>query len=259
MPNKLKLKFKSENFQDFLNKLKDLTTIGDDIKIKIDKEHILIYSTLGKSVMLAFKNYLLKTDQYFDLKSDIESSIDIIISNSTKLVKNLEFLKDNKNITLNISYQDSDEEECLVARSIQITAGKLKVNWLAGEKYQIREITKQILEQRLDLKNRNWSFILDNQQFNNIKKLSNINSENIITITVEDGKVLCSEKAAWELEVGEIEKKSASFIFNKRFFKCIDDKKETVEFNLFDSFILIKDNDSNLMLSYEQDFSEEDV
>ena len=66
MSNKTKLKIKKERFSEFVDKLVDLTGISDTIKLKIDSENIMMYSTLGGAVMLAFKNYLLKTDEFFD-------------------------------------------------------------------------------------------------------------------------------------------------------------------------------------------------
>jgi hypothetical protein len=46
-------------------------------------------------------------------------------------------------------------------------------------------------------------------------------------------------------------------ILNKKFLKSIDDSKD-VDFSIFENFMLVKDENTNLMLSYEQDFSEED-
>lgn len=260
MADKIKIKFNKEKFEEFINKLKDLTNIDDTIKLKIDNDHILMYSMLGGSVMLAFKNYLINTRDYIELDEEIENSLDIVVANSSKLVKNLEFIKDSNTISMNVVYKPSpDDETIMSARSIQIVGGKLRVNWVAGERYEVRDINKNVLKQRLDIKNRKWSFTLTNSQFSDVKKLSNINSDKIVNINVSDGKVVMSETSAWELEIGEIETKSASFIFNKRFFKCINDEKDEIEFSLFDSFILIKDKNSNLMLSYEQDFSDDDL
>jgi hypothetical protein len=263
MSDKIKFKFNKDNFVDFINKLKDLTNIDDTIKLKIDNDHILMYSMLGGSIMLAFKNYLVNTKDYLEMGEEIENSLDIVVANSSKFVKNLDFIKNSKDsdtITMNVVFKPSQEDENIMsARSLQIVGGKLKVNWIAGERYEVRDINKDALRQRLDIKNRKWSFILTNSQFSDVKKLSNINSEKIVSINVNNGKVIMSETAAWELEIGEIETKSGSFIFNKRFFKCINDDRDDIEFSLFDSFILIKDKNSNLMLSYEQDFSDDDL
>jgi hypothetical protein len=259
MSNKVKFTVIPEKFEDFINKLSDLTSIDDTIKLKIDNDNILMYSMLGGNVMLAFKNYLIDKSEY--LKSDeLEFTYDVIIANSKKFVKNLGFIKSSDKITIEINCKESPEDDSIMnARSIQVVGGKLKVNWLAGERYEMKDINKTVLEQRLNLKNRKWSFKLDNQDFLDVKKLSSINSDKIINITVQDGSVILSETSAWELEVGEIENRTANLIFNKRFLNCIDDSLKTIEFSMFETFILIKDENSNLMLSYEQDFSDDDI
>jgi hypothetical protein len=259
MANKIKFKINSDKMSDFISKLDDLTKIEDTIKLKIDSNNILVYSILGGNVMLAFKNYLLKTSDYF-MFDEFDFTIDVIIANSKKFVKNLNFLLQSENVTMEFSYKESpDDDSIMNARSIQVVGGKLKVNWLSGERYEMRDINKDVLKQKLDIKNRKWSFRLSNQEFTDVKKLSSINSDKIININVNSGKVTLSETAAWELEVDEIEDRNANLIFNKRFLNCIDTDVEYVEFSMFDTFILIKDDYTNLMLSYEQDFSDEDV
>lgn len=255
---KTKFKLKSEMVSDFIEKLSDLTDISDSIKLKIDSEHIMMYSTLGGSVLLAFKNYLIKTKDYFDMNDDMDNPVDIIILNAKKFVKNLNFLKDSEKVSIDITHKPSqDNEDIMVARSIQIIGGKLKVNWIAGEHYEIRDINKTILDDRLNLKHRKWNFNINKQDFNDIKKLSSINDAKILNITVSSGKVSISENAAWELEVDNIDKdKNTNLILNKKFLKCIDDAKD-VDFSIFENFMLIKDDKTNLMLSFEQTFDEE--
>ena len=259
MADKTKFKIKGEMFEDFISKLDDLTDISDSIKLKIDNENIMMYSTLGGGVLLAFKNFLIKTRDYLDYGDDMEYTIDIIIVNAKKFVKNLRFLRESEKITFDISHKVSpDDDDVQVGRSIQIVGGKLKVNWIAGEHYEIRDINKSILDDRLNLKNRKWNFNISKEDFNDIKKLSGINSDKILNINVIKGKVTISENAAWELELDKIDDdKNSTLILNKRFLKCIDDKKD-VDFSIFENFMLIKDNDTNLMLSYEQSFDDED-
>ena len=260
MANKIKFKIKSDKFADFINKLDDLTKISDTIKLKIDNDNILMYSMLGGNVMLAFKNYLINTRDYLEYGDDMEYSMDVIIANAKKFVKNLNFIKESEKITLDISYKESPDDESLMnARSLQVVGGKLKVNWISGEHYEMRDINKVALSQRLNLKNRKWAFVIEKSDFSDVKKLSSINGERIINITVVDGKVLLSERAAWEMEIGSIEStRSANLILNKKFLSCINDSMETIEFSIFDTFMLVKDDYSNLMLSFEQDFEDED-
>lgn len=260
MSHKIKFNIKKDKFSEFIDKLSDLTNIDDTIKLKIDNEHILLYSVLGGNVMLAFKNYLIKTSDLLEIKDELEYDYDIILANSKKLVKNLNFIKESDKISIEFFCKESpDDESVMNARSIQIVGGKLKVNWLAGERYEMRDINKSVLSQRLDLKNRKWHFSLSNSEFSDVKKLSSINSDKIININVNSGKVVMSENAAWELEIGTIEDRNASLILNKRFLNCINAEKDSIEFSMFETFILIKDEETNLMLSYEQDFSDDDV
>lgn len=259
MANKVKFTVISDKFEDFIGKLHDLTTIDDTIKLKIDNEHILMYSMLGGNVMLAFKNYLVKKSDYFK-SDDLDYTYDVIIANAKKFVKNLGFIKSSDKVTIELNCKESPEDDTIMnSRSIQVVGGKLKVNWLAGERYEMRDINKTVLDQRLNLKNRKWSFSLTIQDFLDIKKLSSINSDKIINITVQEGTVILSETSAWELEIGQIENRNANLILNKRFLNCINEDQNNIEFSMFETFILIKDEQSNLMLSYEQDFSDEDV
>ena len=67
MSSKLNLKLNKDNFVNLISKLQDLTNIEDVIKLKIDKDNILLYSLLANDVsVLALKSYTLNTDEYID-------------------------------------------------------------------------------------------------------------------------------------------------------------------------------------------------
>ena len=87
---KIKFKVNTDKFEDFIEKLDDLTKISPTLKIKIDNNDILIYSVLGKAAVLAFKNYMFKTKELFILNDDIENTFDIVIIEGKKFVKNLQ-------------------------------------------------------------------------------------------------------------------------------------------------------------------------
>lgn len=259
MANKVKFKIKGDKFVDLITKLDDLTKIEDAIKLKIDNENILLYSMMGGNVLLAFKNYLINTRDYLDYGDDLDFSIDVIIANAKKFVKNLNFIKDSSNITLEITYKESPDDDTLMnARSLQIVGGKLKVNWLAGEHYEMRDINKTVLDQRLNIKNRKWFFTINKSDFSDVKKLSSINGERIINIGVTSGKVIFSERAAWELEIDSIDDdRNAALMLNKKFLSCINENMDNIEFSIFETFMLVKDDQSNLMLSFEQSFDDD--
>jgi hypothetical protein len=257
MANKIKFQIKPDKISHFIETLEDLTKIEDTIKLKIDGDNILMYSILGGNVMLAFKNFLLNTSDYFS-GNEFDFTLDVIIANAKKFVKNLNFLTNSEKVTIEFTYKESqDDDNIMSARSIQVVGGKLKVNWLAGEHYELRDINKDALSKNLNIKNRKWSFKISKSDFSDVKKLSSINSDRIINISIDSGKVIFSEKAAWELEIDSIEDdKNSNLMLNKRFLGCISDDND-VEFSIFDNFMLIKEENSNLMLSFEQSFDDD--
>jgi hypothetical protein len=257
MANKIKFQINPDKMPDFISKLEDLSKIEDTIKLKIDGDNILMYSILGGNVILAFKNFLLNTSEYFS-GNEFDFTLDVIIANAKKFVKNLNFLTNSEKVTIEFTYKESqDDDNIMSARSIQVVGGKLKVNWLAGEHYELRDINKDSLSKNLNIKNRKWSFKISKSDFSDVKKLSSINSDRIINISIDSGKVVFSEKAAWELEIDSIEDdKNSNLMLNKRFLGCISDDGE-VEFSIFENFMLIKEENSNLMLSFEQSFDDD--
>jgi hypothetical protein len=257
MANKIKFQIKSDKISEFISRLEELTKIEDTIKLKIDSENILMYSILGGNIMLAFKNYLLDTDEFLT-NNDFDFTLDVIIANAKKFVKNLNFLTSSEKVTIEFSYKESNDDDSIMnARSIQVVGGKLKVNWLAGEHYDLRDINKESLKKNLNLKNRKWFFQISKSDFSDVKKLSSINSDRIINISIDSGRVIFSEKAAWELEINSIDDdRNSNLMLNKRFLSCINDEND-VEFSIFENFMLIQEERSNLMLSFEQDFSDD--
>jgi len=260
MSQTISLKFNQNYFSEFLEKFSDLTTIDDVIKIKIDENEVLMYSLISsESSIVAFKGYELKTEDLFE-NYTITHPLDFIITSSNKLSKNLKFFNPNVPIDLQIIIKktDDDDDERYQIRSAQFKNGKLKITCISGEQFKIKDLKKSILNQKLNPKKSKWNFKVTSLDFTNIKKLSTINNENkTFNITVQSGKVLFGELSKWELEVDQIQSQNTSIIFNKKYLGNINEQQE-INFHIFENFILIKDNNSNLMLSFEQNFSEDD-
>lgn len=257
---KISLKLKSANFTDFVNKLQDLSQIDDTIKIKLESEKTLIYSMISNDVsVLALKSYTLNTKDYFENFTK-EETVDFIITSSGKFVKNLKFFNTEKQIKLDLVCKPMPENDSLLhVRSAQFSNEKLKISCIGGEQYKIRDINLNVLNTRLNPKLSKWNFKISRNDFSDVKKLSSINSEDkTLYINVNSNKVTMSEPSKWELEIDEINHKNEQLIFNKKYLSNINDNNEIIYFTIFESFILIKDDISNLMLSFETDFDTQD-
>jgi hypothetical protein len=260
--NKLNFTLKPDTFNDFVSKIDDLCRISDTIKLKIDSESILMYSMMGsENIILAFKNYDLKTDEYFNIKEDLEYTLNIIITSAKKFVKNLAFIKQSEKILFEVTHKFvNDDDTVSDARTVQIKNGKFKLQIQTGENSEIRDLNRSSLAQRMNLKNKKWTFTVNNSDFNDIKKLATINSDDsrrILHLNIEDYKVKLSEVSLWELEVDEVTENNKHFMFNKSFLPCINDSGKPVQFHVFETFILVKDDISNLMISFEQSFEDD--
>lgn len=258
MASKLNIQIKPDKFSDFLDKLTDLAKISDTIKLKIDSENILMYSIVGDTILLAFKSYLIDTPDYIEMKEDLENTLDIIISGSKKFVKNLGFIKTSEKIQMTVDYRTDDDDNS-VARFVQIKNGKLKIGLQGGEPSEIRDIAKDVLSKRVDIKNSKWSFKMANSEFQDIKKLATINSDGkILHLNIDGKKVILSETSTWEFQVDEVDMSDRHLMFNKTFLPSINDTEDFINFFVFETFILTKDSNSHLMISFEQDFSVDD-
>jgi len=256
--SKISLHLNMDFFPDLVGKIKDLSKIDKIVKLKIDQDDILTYSMLSNDVsVLALKNYKLETSKYIT-NFNSEFTFDFIISDSDKIVKNLGFFNSEMKTKIDMVYKESPEDEGIMqVRASQFSNGKLKISVVGGESHKIRDINKNALESRLNPKNSKWGFKISQSDFLDIKKLCSINSEDkIVNINVLDGKVSMSENSKWELDIDDIDySKNTQLTFNKKYLGNMNSDQESIEFRIFETFILVSDVNSNLMCSFEQDFT----
>lgn len=254
--NKTILNFNKDKFNDLRMKIKDLSSIDDVLKLKINKDKIFMYSMVSnESAVLSLKSHILETSDYItNFNSDI--TYDYVISGSSKFVKNISFFNSPSPINLTLNSKSSNEDdEVMHVRAGLFTNGKLKISCIGSEQFKIKDITIDRLENILDISNSKWSFNISNSDFNDIKKLSSINSEDrIIDVNVIDGVVSISEPMKWELEVDNISERNNKITFVKKYLSNIDDSNEFIKFDIFETFILVKTEFTNLMMSFETNF-----
>lgn len=266
MPSsKCKIHLKKDTFSDFLSKIHDLSQISDVIKIKFDKDFILAYSLVANDVaVLCLKSYILETSKYF-LNFEDDKEYDLVISSSSKFVKNLRFFEDFDIIHAEIIYKPSYENpDIMHVRAMNISTpaekgDRLKITIVGSELSKIRELNRKILEARMNPKLSKWSFRLSNNDLISIRKMSNINTEDkVISIVIENSLIYFTEEGKWNLQICECKFKDVKLTFNKKYLSNINADCKEVTFEIFETFILISDQDSKLLLSFETDFSTDD-
>lgn len=261
MSKKLSIKLNKRYFPDFIAKVQDLSNINDVVKIKIEREKVLLYATKSNEhTTLALKSYALPTSNYFD-DFDEDACFDFIIINSPKFIKSLKFFDIDIQVKMDIIYKPHHEkDDIMLVRSAQFNNGKLKISAIGGEESNVIDLNVNTIEDKTDIDCSNWKFQVAKQDFLDIKRLCSIDSDSkILSFLVEKGNITAEEPSKWELQLGKLEENlNAKIVFNKKYLSNINSDMDMIDFYMFDTFILVKDNISNLMLSFEQDFSDQD-
>jgi len=239
------------------DKLEDLTKLSDIVKLQFDQDKVMIYSMDGSGQMvLAMKSYQVNTHEYITLDDTLDDTIECVILNAKKFVKNLKFVNTATPIKCKVTYKKFDDGLTEV-RSFIFTNAKLKLNVETGNRNELKRITTDRMNQMLDPDRREWDFNIDANTFHDISKLARINSDEsrrILEIDAHNGKVKLSERSLWEMEVDETDQPNANIMINKKYLPFIDSKGNDVTFNVFNNFIFIEGEQSKFMISFEQSF-----
>ena len=253
MADKIDLIVKEKGFLYLIEKLSDIAKISDNIRIKIDNNHILAYGVVGETSILGFKNYLIPTDWVFE-NPDFDYLIDYIVVGSKKFVNNLKFFDISKKVKFSFNLKNHlDNDKIKIGRVLNITDGSLRMSNVSGEPQKIRDISKETIQTKFAADLSWWNFKINNELLTKIKKISNNIGEEIISINVKDKKVTFSESTKWSLVVGEANTDDCEINFDNKYLDNINISGDDTTFYIFETVILFKDGDeSNLLVAFEQ-------
>lgn len=246
--------FNTSYFKEILDCITDLSKINPMIKIKLDNETALFYSRAGTDATIpAFKSFSFPISKFIITEEEY-LSLDFIILNGSNFVKNCLLLEKSSNIEGKMIYNDKQK----VASQLYITNGSIKFNFVSGDYTQIKDITKEQIETRMDPTLSNFSFTVTGEQFKDIKKLTTLNKSETISLRSKNSKLEFYDKR-WSIKLGEIKNTDGDPIddeiwtFNNKYLKSISADEETgdITINMFDQFLLIKEGNTHLMIGLE--------
>jgi hypothetical protein len=247
----------NEKLLEFIKKCQDLIKIDDKIFIKLDKTNLLLYSLVGKNDDIhAFKSHIIKLkDMFENISGDFENLLMIVGSISEK---NKEARKLIQNLTNFSDYQENSIwtfhfNESNIIEKLSIKNSKLKIDINAGIasvfKQQIIDVDQ--IKEATNPEYANFSFVLSKEDYERIKKMSSIDLENdMLYLNIADKKLSIGE-STWSLELSKLDYDDNTFSFPKKYFKTIQFKHEESTIYVFDNFIFITGEDTNLMISVE--------
>jgi len=238
------------NFTKFISYSKELSLIDPTIILSLSEEILVMYSFVGKDIndIHAFKTVISNTNDIFDKTKTIDDKIVFIIKDSKKFVRNLSnFIDFDEELKFKVVYDDSDNN----ANYIQINNSKLKLKEICGDPILMsKEITKDDIDFLTNKNNALLNFELSEIDFRKIKRMSTIeNTNDILYITINNGELSMGENK-WELKICDMDKPNLNVSFPKKYFNTLSFKENT-KLHLFENYILISDDNSDLMIVLE--------
>jgi len=233
----------------FLDKIKDLLSIDNEILIKINKDKTLLYSIVGEKMNVnAFKSFIFDTNEVFSFNDEIEGEIRFIITQGKKFESTLKNYLDYEEDLLCEFFMNDDtyaDNLKLKNKTLRLSIGGGDVRGM-NTTIDIEKINSTINKDNIDFK-----FSLDSASFDKIKKISAIDNENdILTLNVYENKLTIGENS-WDIKICDIEHEDLMITFPKKYFKSITFTDDTNDVFVFDTFLLIDNLNTNLLIALE--------
>jgi len=247
----------SDNLLKIISVLKDLSTIDEKALIKFDKKNILIYSLIGEGKSInVFKSFSFKTDEILEI-DDFSDTIDFISKDIKSMYRNLQIMNDlNKDISGKI-YYDQLGDKFYSDRLFFKLDSKLKLNFYGGDPLSFNSNISSVQIKKLtNIDDSEFNFRLKSDDFNNIKKLSNTSKDSDVfymnTFEKDDKYYISIGESSWDLVLDEIDKQIIKTLsFPKKYLKSITMSDDLLNVYVFDRFLMIRDEQSNLLISTE--------
>jgi len=238
-----------EQLKFFLDKVHDLLSIDNEILIKMDKENTLLYSVVGEKMNVnAFKSFIFKTEELFTFDEDLPKEIRYIISVGGKFETTLKNYLDYKEDIKCEFFMNDDT----YADNLRLKNSKLKLSITGGDARAMNTtIDISMILSRLNKDNIDFMFMLDKISYTKIKKIAAIDNENdILTLNIID-KSLTIGEGTWDLKICDIDHEDLDITFPKKYFKSITFTEDIINVYVFDTFLLIDNKNTNLLIALE--------
>jgi hypothetical protein len=241
--------FNRDNFKNILDSLKDLSKIHPMIKMKMDESHVLFYSRAGAksatdSAIHAFKSFVFPVEDF--VIADEYKQLDFIFLNGPNFVHNAEmFLNRDSDVSGKFLYKEKDR----VASMIYLSDGRLNFNYITGDYKQIKDISRTEIDTKMNPAYANFSIDMTNDQYMELKKLTTKNKSETLSVKIKNGRLEFFDNR-WSLHICDVVADDDILSFNNKYFKSIN-PSDIIRINFFDQFLLIKDNNINLLIGLE--------
>lgn len=255
--NQVSYKMTLDNLYVFIEKVKDLTKLNDEILINISNTELLMFTAVGKNLdnIHAFKSHVIKIKDLFPVnKNEIEDNLIFIMSDGKKFVTSItsfyKYMKSQK-IEDYLDFKLFYNEEFCERLLIQNSKSKEEIPGVRPNNHTHKISIDNIVEV-MDTENALFSFELNKDDFDYIKSKTTIEKENdVLFLNVNKNKLSIGENR-WEHTICDIDYQDTTISFPKKYFKCINyDNAEKMTIYVNENLLVILGQDTNLLITTE--------
>lgn len=246
------------NLNKFIDAFKELCKLDNISLFRFNSEDILIYSLIGQNKNInAFRSYVFKTSDILTIKDkDFNLTLNFIVKDCKGFIKTINnFLDYEQDIKCKISYDQIGDDYYCDKLTMQVPK-QLKLNFVGGEPIEINtSITIENIKEYVNTDNSLFNFNIKKEQFDKIKRLSLLDTKNdVLYLNVKNDdkeRVVIMSEVRWSLNICETNYDTDLEIsFPKKYFKNISVDSD-IKVNVFETFILVSDETSSLLISVE--------
>lgn len=270
MNDEIKFILKSEKIPLLKTVINSLVKIEKKFKFRFEDDKLLVYCSekIGNQTV-ALKIYYFMIEDFFNLLIEDEDELEdeftaedekveekfmlnFNIGDGKILNKKLNFFTEEKHIKGIFKTRPIDGEDYV--RTVKMTDSRFKMSLTGIEKGEISEVSVDIMDSLTDTNNADFKLDIPFSTFDEAKKLSAIDKEDVIVLEVKNGGIYFSQ-SEWELKVGQTEvKENRKFPFKKNYLKSVNTQSDVIEIFAFSSYLLFKNGNEFFVLSYEKTF-----
>lgn len=247
----LKLKINIKNIEKLIDVIKDLTKIKDEFVLKINSKTTLIFCFDGKeNVVNSIKSFIFNTSELFTTEDEIVPIV-IFKQLGKKFASTLEnYMNFEKDIDIELSYAEINNiNYCEI---IKFDNTKLKLKFICDSSHQTNiKITPELLKEKYNIDLANFNFKLNKTDFAQIKKLLAIEEMDILSLKLENNKLTIGQKD-WSLDLeDDIKFENSEYTIPNKPFKTVRVDDDSIDFYVFDTYIYIKSDTCDFIISLE--------
>ncbi len=216
--NIIRFRTDKERFRVLLNTMAHLNKLGDHIRFKFLGSELMLYSALPN--MTSVKCSFIHMDD-FALEYDSTTIMDFVVINSKSFVKSGLMLLNDKYGDIIIDILHDNGRKIGNEMRVYESGMELILNFAGGDGSIIKNITKEQIMERTEPTVADFSFIMTNEQFDEIRKLASTSDDEVINLNASKNKVYMGNKR-WKLKIADVPNlPDGKYVITKKYFSLI--------------------------------------